>query len=480
MDFKNRIKHAWNAFMGRDPTPEDYQNLGPGYATSPITTSYRSYTDRSIINSIYNLIARNISAIDFVHCRTDENGHYINSISSSLQECLKTEANIDQTGPALIQDAVTRMLKQGVVAIIPTDCDNNPDETGTYNIYQLQCADILEWYPKKIKVRIWNPYKGEFQEKFFLKETAAIITNPMYDIMNEPNSILQRIYKKLSLLDVIDNESASTKLNMIIQVPYNTRSQLKQDYAQKRIDELEEQLKDSPRGIAYMDINEKLIQLSKPLENNLLEHVKYLMDTFKQQLGISDELLNGTANEVILNNYASNILEPICVAITLEMRRKWLTQSARTRGQSIVFFKDQFRYIPTSELAKLADVLSRNQIMTPNELRQKMGMPPSDDPKADELNNANMPDYPEADQSMMPQDEMMPEEDFTNQEEMTPEEFEEANGNQNEGEAEEDFESNADYEPQEMTIEEYRSKYGSKQKKSSKSEESESVFDLFK
>lgn len=427
MDFKNRIKHAWNAFMGRDPTPEDYQNLGPAYATSPITTSYRSYTDRSIINSIYNLIARNVAAIDFVHCRTDENGHYVESLHSTLQECLKTEANIDQTGPALIQDAVTRMLKQGVVAIIPTDCDDNPDETGTYNIYQLQCADILEWYPKKIKVRIWNPFKGEFQDRFFSKETAAIITNPMYDIMNEPNSILQRIYKKLSLLDVIDNESASTKLNMIIQVPYNTRSQLKQDYAQKRIDELEEQLKDSPRGIAYMDINEKLIQLSKPLENNLLEHVKYLMDTFKQQLGISDELLNGTANEVILNNYASNILEPICVAITLEMRRKWLTQTARTRGQSIVFFKDQFRYIPTSELAKLADTLSRNQIMTPNELRQKMGMPPSDDPKADELNNANMPDYPEEDQTMM-----VPEKNLTNQEEMTPEEFEAQKGNQNE------------------------------------------------
>ena len=409
MDFKNRIKHAWNAFMGRDPTQESYQDLGPAYATSPITQSYRSYNDRCIINAIYNKIARDVAAINVVHCKVDEYGHYVSPIRSPLQECLNTEANIDQSGMALIQDAVERMLKQGVVAIIPTDSDNNPDETGSFKIYQLECADIIEWYPRKIKVRIWNPYKGMFEERIFSKEMAAIIQNPMYSIMNEPNSVLQRIYKKLSLLDVIDNESASTKLNMIIQVPYNTRSTLKQDYANKRINEIEEQLADSPRGIAYMDINEKLIQLSKPLENNLLEHIKYLMDTYKQQLGISDELLNGTANETIINNYITSIIEPICMALVNEMKRKWLTQTARTQGQSIVFFKDPFRYIPTSEIAKIADVFSRNQIMTPNELRQKVGMPPADDPKADELNNANMPDYPE-ENPMMPMGEMPMEE----------------------------------------------------------------------
>ena len=420
MDFKNRIKHAWNAFMGRDPTSEQYQDIGMAYSSPPITQSQRSYTDRSIINSIYNKIARDVAVISFVHCTTDINGNYVEAIKSPLQDCLSVEANLDQTGPAIIQDAVTRMLKQGTVAIIPTDCDANPDETGTYNIYQIQCADILEWYPKKVKVRIWNPIKGMHEERFFEKETAAIITNPMYDIMNEPNSILQRINKKLALLDVIDNESASTKLNMIIQVPYNTRSQLKQDYAQKRIGEIEEQLADSPRGIAYMDINEKLIQLSKPLENNLLEHIKYLMDTYKQQLGISDELLNGQANEVIWNNYTTSIIEPICVALTLEMKRKWLTKTARTRGQSIVFFKDPFRYVPTTEIAKIADVFSRNQIMTPNELRQKVGMPPADDPKADELNNANMPDYPE--ENAMPVDQEMPAEDYSQMEEELPQE----------------------------------------------------------
>ena len=476
MDFKNRIKHAWNAFMGRDPTPEQYQDLGPAYSSPPITQSQRSYTDRSIINSIYNKIARDVAVISFVHCKTDKNGNYMEAIQSPLQECLKVEANLDQTGPALIQDAVTRMLKQGVVAIIPTDCDHNPDETGTFDIYQIQCADILEWYPRKIKVRIWNPIKGQHEERFFEKETAAIVTNPMYDIMNEPNSILQRINKKLALLDVIDNESASTKLNMIVQVPYNTRSTMKQDYANRRINEIEEQLADSPRGIAYMDINEKLIQLSRPLENNLLEHIKYLMDTYKQQLGISDELLNGQANEVIWNNYVTSIIEPICVALTLEMKRKWLTKTARTKGQSIVFFKDPFRYVPTTEIAKIADVFSRNQIMTPNELRQKVGMPPADDPKADELNNANMPDYPEAEPMMAPEQGMYPEE-------------EQYMEDQNEVPEEEPMAEEADYEPQEMTPEEFIERYGAPKKrsksktktkeKSKESEESEDSGGLF-
>lgn len=478
MDFKNRIKHAWNAFMGRDPTPEQYQDLGMAYSSPPIIQSQRSYTDRSIINSIYNKIARDVAVISFVHCRTDINGNYTEAIHSPLQECLSVEANLDQTGPALIQDAVTRMLKQGTVAIIPTDCDHNPDETGTFDIYQMQCADILEWYPKKIKVRIWNPIKGRHEDRYFEKETAAIVVNPMYDIMNEPNSILQRINKKLALLDVIDNESASTKLNMIIQVPYNTRSTMKQDYANRRIGEIEEQLADSPRGIAYMDINEKLIQLSRPLENNLLEHIKYLMDTYKQQLGISDELLNGQANEVIWNNYVTSIIEPICVALTLEMKRKWLTKTARTKGQSIVFFKDPFRYVPTTEIAKIVDVFSRNQIMTPNELRQKVGMPPADDPKADELNNANMPDYPEANPQMMPEEGMYPEEEqFVEDQNEVPEE---------EPLEDETFEE-AESEPQEMTPEEYIERYGapkktkkkSKKSKSEDSENSEGLFSLF-
>ena len=435
MDLRRRIKHAWNAFMGRDPTVEDYGDYGVSYATSPITASQVSgYGDRSFVNSIFNMIARDVSSIDFNHIKTDEEGRFLEVMDSSLQECLTVEANLDQTGHALIQDAVTRMLRQGVVAIYPYDCNADPDETGTYDIFAMSCADIIQWYPQHVKIRIYNPYTGLFVEKVVKKENTAIIQNPMYSIMNEPNSILQKIYKKLALLDVIDNSNASTKLNMIIQLPYNTKTQTRQDYAQRRIAEVEEQLVNSPRGIAYMDINEKITQLSKPLENNILEHIKYLIDMYKQQLGISDELLNGTANEEVYNNYITRIVEPICVAFCDEMKRKWLTKTARTKGQSITFFKDQFRYIPTSQLAKLADVLSRNQIMTPNELRQKMGLKPSDDPKADELNNANMPDYPEAEAPVdesIDQEQMTPEEfqaqnqndEFEDQKQLTPEEF---------------------------------------------------------
>lgn len=394
MDLRRRIKHAWNAFMGRDSTEKEFADLGPSYASSPITSQLRSYSDRSIINSIFNMIARDVASIDFVHAKVDKDGHYVETLDTPLEECLSVEANLDQTGPALIQDAVGRMLRKGVVAIVPFECSRNPDDTGTYDIYGVRCADIIAWYPKHIKVRIYNENDGQFYDKIVLKENAAIIQNPMYDIMNEPNSILQKIYKKLALLDVIDNESASTKLNMIIQMPYNTRSTMKQDYAQKRIDEVEDQLANSPRGIAYMDVNEKLIQLNKPLENNLLEHVKYLMDTYKQQLGVNDELLSNTFNEVTYNNYSMRIIEPICVAFCTEMKRKWLTKTARTQGQSITFFRDQFRNIPTSEIAKIADVLSRNEIMSSNELRQKMGLKPSDDPRANELNNANMPSEP--------------------------------------------------------------------------------------
>lgn len=394
MDFRNRIKHAWNAFMNKDPTPQQQQEMGIGYATSPIRTYERSYTDRSMINAIFNRISMDVSLIEFLHVRVDDEGHYLETLKTPLNECLNSQANIDQTGRGLIQDAVSRMLKRGYVGIVPVEADDDPDETGTYDIYNLRCVDILEWYPRHVKVRIYNDHDGKFYEKTFTKEMVAIIQNPMYDIMNEPNSILQRIYKKLSLLDVIDNENASTKLNMIVQVPYNTKSVTKQNYAQKRIDELEEQLANSPRGIGYMDINEHLIQLNRPLENNLLEHIKYLTDLYKGQLGINDEILNGTANEILYNNYSATILEPICLALCEEMRRKWLTKTARTKGQSIIFFRDPFRNIPTSEIAKIADVLSRNQIMTPNELRQKMGMKPSQDPKADELNNANMPDNP--------------------------------------------------------------------------------------
>ena len=412
MDFKNRIKHAWNAFMNKDPTP--VQELGPSSYYYPERTQTRSQTDRSMINSIFNRIAIDVASVEIMHAKVDEDGNYVDHIDSPLNECLNVSANIDQTGRALIQDAVQRMFAQGVVALAPIVSDDNPNETGTYDIYDIRCGDIVQWYPRKVEVEIYNDKTGRVEKLLLDKEIVCIIQNPMYEIMNAPSSILSRIFKKLALLDVVDNENASNKLNMIIQVPYSTRSQLHQDNASRRRKEIEDQLINNPYGIAYMDINEKLIQLSRPLESNLLEHIKYLMETYKNQLGITDAILNGTANEVEMNNYIKRTIEPICAAICDEMKRKWLTKTARTKGQSIIYYDDPFRLIPVSEIAKLADVLSRNEIMTSNEMRQKIGMKPSDDPRADELNNANMPDYPEDQSMMMPQENETQDEEYYN------------------------------------------------------------------
>ncbi len=402
MDFKNRIKHAWNAFMNKDPTKDI--DLGPSSYYYPERVQIRSQTDRSMINSIFNRIAIDVSSVEIMHSKVDKDGNYLDRIdNSSLNECLHISANIDQTGRALIQDAVQRMFKLGVVALVPVEADDNPNDTGTYDIYDIRCANITQWYPRHVEVEIYNDNTGEIQKLRMAKDIVCIIQNPMYDIMNSPSSVLNRIFKKLALLDVVDNENASNKLNMIIQVPYSTRSQLHQDNATRRRKEIEDQLINNPYGIAYMDVNEKLIQLSKPLESNLLEHIKYLMETYKNQLGITDAILNGTANEVEMNNYIRRTVEPICSAICDEMRRKWLTKSARTKGQSIVYYDDPFRLIPVNEIAKLADVLSRNEIMTSNEMRQKIGMRPSDDPRADELNNANMPDYPGQNGEVVPE-----------------------------------------------------------------------------
>lgn len=391
MDFKNRIKHAWNAFMNKDPTPSI--ELGPSSYYYPERTQTRSSNDRSMINSIFNRIAIDVATVEIMQAKVDERGNFVDYMKTPLNECLQVSANIDQTGRALIQDSVQRMFKEGCVALVPIVSDNNPNETGTFDIYDIRCGVVTQWYARKVEIELYNDKTGNIQKLLLDKEIVCIIQNPMYEIMNAPSSLLNRIFKKLALLDVVDNENASNKLNMIIQVPYSTRSQLHQDNAARRRKEIEDQLINNPYGIAYMDVNEKMIQLSRPLESNLLEHIKYLMETYKNQLGITDAVLNGTANESEMNNYIKRTVEPICAAICDEMKRKWLTQTARTKGQSIVYYSDPFKLIPISEIAKFADVLSRNEIMTSNELRQKMGMPPSDDPRADELNNANMPDY---------------------------------------------------------------------------------------
>lgn len=391
MDFAKRIKHAWNAFMNKDPTPP--QELGPSSYYYPEREQIRSQTDRSMINSIFNRIAIDVANVEMMHSNVDEDGNFVSRIKSPLNECLHVSANIDQTGRALVQDAVQRMFKLGVVALVPIETDDNPNETGSYDIYDIRCANVTQWYPRHVEVEVYNDHTGEIVKKTFAKDIVCIIQNPMYDIMNSPSSLLNRIFKKLALLDVVDNENASNKLNMIIQVPYSTRSQIHMDNATKRRQEIEDQLINNPYGIAYMDINEKLIQLNRPLESNLLEHIKYLMETYKNQLGITDAILNGTANEVEMNNYIHRTIQPIAVAIADEMKRKWLTKTARTKGQSIVYYYDPFTLIPVSEIANFADVFQRNEIMTSNEMRQKVGLPPSSDPRADELNNANMPNY---------------------------------------------------------------------------------------
>ena len=403
MDFKNRIKHAWNAFMNKDPTTS--VDLGPSSYVYPERAQTRSSNDRSMINSIFNRIAMDVATVEIMQAKVDARGNFVEVMKTPLTECLQVSANIDQTGRAMIQDAVQRMFKEGCVVLAPIVADDNPNTTGTYDIYDIRCGIVTQWYPQKVEVEVYNDKKGTIERLLLNKEIACIIQNPMYDIMNAPSSLLSRIFKKLALLDVVDNENASNKLNMIIQVPYSTRSQLHQDNATRRRKEIEDQLVNNPYGIAYMDINEKLIQLSKPLESNLLEHIKYLMETYKNQLGITDAVLNGTASEAEMNNYIKRTVEPICAALCDEMKRKWLTQTARTKGQSIVYYSDPFKLIPISEIAKFADVLSRNEIMSSNELRQKMGMPPSDDPRADELNNANMPDNPDE-----VQNEVVPEE----------------------------------------------------------------------
>ena len=388
MDFKNRIKHAWNAFMNKDPTPP--VELGPSSYYYPARTQSRTQSDRSMITSIFNRIAIDVSTVRILQAKVDELGNYVSPMKTPLNECLQVSANIDQTGRAFIQDAVQRMFKLGAVALVPIESDDNPNETGTFDIFQLKCGDITQWYPRHVEVEMWNDVTGAYEKRTLSKEIVSIVQNPMYDIMNAPSSLLNRIFKKLALLDVVDNENASNKLNMIIQVPYSTNSRLHQDNASRRRKEIEDQLINNPYGIAYMDVNEKLIQLSRPLESNLLEHIKYLMETYKNQLGITDAILNGTANEVEMNNYIRRTIEPICSAICDEMRRKWLTKTARTKGQSVVYYDDPFRLIPVNEIAKLADVLSRNEIMTSNEMRQKIGMRPSDDPRADELRNKNL------------------------------------------------------------------------------------------
>lgn len=394
--FRDRLKHAWNAFLSRDPPNEDqyeYKDLGYSSYVKPDRIRLTRGNERSIITAIYNRIALDCAGVNFEHARLDDNGRYVESMKSGLNYCLNVEANVDQTGRSLIQDAVMSMLDEGCVAIVPTDTSIDPSVSTAYDILEMRTAKILTWYPEHIKVRIYNERDGKSYEITVPKKMTAIIENPFYSVMNERNSVMQRLIRKLNLLDIMDEENSSGKLDLIIQLPYIIKTEARKQQAENRRKDIETQLRDSKYGIAYTDGTEHITQLNRAVENKLLDQISYLTDMLYGQLGVTKEILNGTASQEVMMNYMSRVIEPIVSAITLEMNRKFLTKTARSQKQSVVFFTDPFKLVPVVNLAGIADTFTRNEIMSSNEIRQIIGLKPAIDPKADELRNKNM--YPE-------------------------------------------------------------------------------------
>ena len=391
--FGARLKHAWNAFMNRDPTK--YQDLGAGYSTRPDRARLRPGVDRTIVSAIINRIAIDVASTNIRHVRLDDNDRFLSIVPSGLNECLTSRANIDQTGQAFIRDLVTSMCDEGVVAVVPVDTIGPLTPGGGYAIRSLRVGKIVEWYPKSVRILLYNDNTGQKEEITLPKMSVAIIENPFYTVMNEPNSTSKRLIHKLSLLDVTDEQTASGKLDLIIQFPYIIRSEMKRAEANRRRKELEEQLAGSKYGVAYTDSTEKVTQLNRSLENNLMSQIEYLTSMLYSQLGITKEILEGTAKEEELTNYYSRTIEPIVSAITTEFTTKFLSKTARSQKQTIFYYRDPFRFTPALKLAELADKLTRNEIVTSNEFRQIIGMKAIDDPRADELRNKNMPSQDE-------------------------------------------------------------------------------------
>lgn len=389
MTFGDRLRHAWNAFTNRDPT-YGFRGYGPSHTYRPDRPRFSRGNERSIVNAVYNRVAMDVASIDINHVRLDKDGRYLETIHSGLNECLTLEANIDQTGRALIQDAVMSMFDEGVIAIVPVDTTMNPIITGSYDINSMRVAKILEWFPDRVRLQIYNDRKGEKEEIILPKKMVAIIENPLYSIINEPSSTMQRLIRKLNLLDAIDEQSGSGKLDLIIQLPYVIKTKARREQAEERRKQIEDQLAGSKFGIAYTDGTERITQLNRPVENNLLKQIEYLTTMLYSQLGITQTILDGTADEQTMLNYNSRTIEPIISAITTEMKRKFLTKTARSQGQSIKFFRDPFKLVPISQLAEIADKLTRNEIASKNEIRQIIGWKPSHDPKADQLINSNI------------------------------------------------------------------------------------------
>ena len=389
MDLITRIQRGWNAFRNRDPTT-DYRDYGESYYYRPDRPMFTRGNERSIATSVYNRIALDASSIVIQHVRLDENSRFSSVINSGLNNCLNLDANLDQTGRAFLQDAVMSMLDEGCVALVPVITDVNPDDTSSYEILSMRTGRIIEWRPAHVKVRAYNELTGRKEDLILPKSTVAIVENPLYAVINEPNSTMQRLIRKLSLLDVTDEQTASGKLDLIIQLPYVIKTPARQQQAEDRRKAIEMQLASSKYGIAYTDGTERITQLNRPAENNLMKQIEYLTNLLYSQLGITQTIMDGTADDKTMLNYYSRTIEPIVSAIVDELKRKFLTKTARSQGQSIMFFRDPFKLVPVNDLAELADKFTRNEIMTSNEIRQIVGMKPSDDPKADELKNSNI------------------------------------------------------------------------------------------
>lgn len=399
--FGSRLKHAWNAFFSRDPT-DNYRGVGIGYSYRPDRPRFIRGSERTIMTSVYNRIALDVAAVKIQHVRLDENGRFLSVMDSGLNNCLNLEANIDQTGRAFIQDVVMSMLDEGCVAIVPVDTSIDPTKSGSYEIETMRTGKILEWYPNHVKVRVYNDRTGNKEDIVLPKRSVAIIENPLFAVVNEPNSTGQRLIRKLALLDAVDEQASSGKLDLIIQLPYIIKTDARRQQAEQRRKDIEDQLSGSRYGIAYADGTERITQLNRPLENNLLKQIEYLTEMLYSQIGITKEVMNGTADEKMMLNYNNRTVEPFVSAIADGIKRSFLTKTARSQKQSIMFFSDPFKLVPIADLAEFTDKFTRNEIMSSNEFRQIIGMKPADDPKADQLRNSNLKEASENTQPMIP------------------------------------------------------------------------------
>lgn len=389
-DLWSRLKHGWNAFLSREPTEYYRTDLGQSYSRRPDRPRFSRGNERTIITSILNRMAVDAADIEIKHVRLDENGRYLEDIDSGLNNCLNVEANIDQAGTAFRQDMYQSMLDEGVIALVPIDTSADPKISSSYEIGTMRVAKIIQWYPQHVKVHVYDDRSGKHVDAIFHKRHVGIVENPFYAVMNEPNSTLKRLVRKMNLLDAVDEQSSSGKLDLIIQLPYTVKTETRRQQAEKRRTDIEKQLTGSKYGIAYTDGTERITQLNRPVENNLLKQIEYLTSMLMSQLGITPEILNGSADEKEMLNYTNRITVPLVTAPVEEMHRKFLTKTARKQRQAITFFRDPFKLVPVGQMAEIGDKFTRNEIMTSNEVRQSIGMKPSSDPKADELRNKNL------------------------------------------------------------------------------------------